>query len=74
MTGLTSGKSYEAQVRATNAEGTSAWSASATAITDADGVSRSIAENSAADTDIGDPVTATSNPNSYTLTHTPERD
>ena len=70
LTGLTAGKSYEVQVRAENNEGNGAWSASGTAITRAGGVTRSIAENSAAGTAIGAAVTATSNPNSYTFTHT----
>ncbi len=69
LSSLTSGKSYEVQVRATNAEGTSAWSASGTAITEAGGVTREVAENSAADTNVGAAVTATSNPNNYTFTH-----
>ena len=69
LTGLTSGKSYEVQVMATNDEGDSAWSASGTAITQAGGVTRSVAENSAAGTNVGAAVTATSNPNGYTLTH-----
>ena len=72
LTGLTEGKSYEAQVRATNAEGTSGWSPSGAAITDAGlitDITRSIAENSVAGTNVGSPVTATSNPNGYTLTH-----
>ena len=69
LTGLTSGKSYHVQVRATNDEGTSAWSDSGSAITKAGGVTRSIAENSAAGTNIGAAVTATSNPLGYTLAH-----
>ena len=72
LTGLTEGKSYEVQVRATNAEGTSDWSDSGTAITDAGAIgdtTRDIAENSAAGTNVGSPVTATSNPNNYTLSH-----
>ncbi len=69
LTGLTSGKSYEVQVRATNDEGTSPWSDSGTAITDANAVSRSVPENSAAGTNVGAAVTASSNPNGYTLTH-----
>ncbi len=69
LSGLTSGKSYHIQVRATNDEGTSAWSDSGSAITKAGGVTRSIAENSAAGTNIGAAVTATSNPNNYTLAH-----
>ena len=69
LTGLTTGKTYEAQVRATNAEGTSGWSDSGTAVTDADAVTRSVAENSPANTNVGAVVTATSNPNNYNLTH-----
>ena len=69
LTGLTSGKSYEVQVRAVNDEGNGAWSDSGSAITRADAVTRSVEENSAAGTNVGAPVTATSNPNSYTLTH-----
>ena len=68
LTGLTSGKTYEVQVRATNDEGDSAWSNSGTAITDAAGVTRSIAENSAAGTNVGAAVTAKAN-SSYTYTH-----
>ena len=70
LTGLTAGKSYEVQVRAVNAEGNGAWSASGTAITRAGVVTREVAENSAAGTAVGAAVTATSNPNSYTFTHT----
>ena len=40
LSGLTSHKSYEVQVRATNDEGTSAWSDSGIAITKGDGVTR----------------------------------
>ena len=69
LTGLTSGKSYHVQVRATNDEGTSAWSDSGSAITKAGGVTRSVNENSAAGTNVGAAVTATSNPNNYTLAH-----
>ena len=69
ISGLTEGKSYEVQVQATNDEGDSAWSASGSAITDANAVSRSVAENSAANTNVGAAVTATSNPNNYTFTH-----
>ena len=69
------GNSYEVQVRATNAEGTGDWSDSGTVITQGGtpgggAVPRNIAENSAAGTAVGSPVTATSNPNKYTLTHT----
>ena len=69
LSGLTTGKTYEVQVRAVNAEGNGAWSASGTAITDANAVSRSVAENSAAGTAVGAAVTATQNPGNYTLTH-----
>ncbi len=69
LTGLTKGKSYEVQVRAVNAEGDGAWSNSGSAITDANAVTRSVAENSASGANVGAAVTATSNPNSYTLTH-----
>ena len=70
LSGLTANKSYEVQVRATNNEGTGPWSDSGSAITKGGGVTRSIAENSPAGTNVGTPVTATSNPNNYTLTHT----
>ncbi len=69
LSGLTSGKSYHVQVRATNDEGTSAWSDSGSAITKAGGVTRSVNENSAAGTNVGAAVTATSNPLGYTLAH-----
>ena len=71
LTGLTAGKSYEVQVRAKNDEGDSPW-ASGSAITDAaapGAVTRNVAENSGAGANVGSPVTATSNPNGYTLTH-----
>ena len=76
LTGLTMGKSYEVQVRAKNDEGESPW-ASGSAITDAapskpgdtGSVIRNVAENSAAGSNVGAKVTATSNPNNYTLTH-----
>ncbi len=66
ITGLTANTSYEVQVRATNAEGTSAWSASVTGMTTANQAptfsetnpTRSVAENSAAGQNIGNPVTA----------------
>ena len=69
LTGLTEGKSYDVQVRAVNDEGDGAWSASGSAITDANAVTRNIAENSAANTNVGTAVTATSNPNNYDFTH-----
>ena len=69
LTGLTVGKSYDAQVRATNDEGTSGWSDTGSGTTNTTGVTRSIAENSAAGTNIGAAVTASANTNGYTLTH-----
>ena len=68
LTGLTSGKTYEVQVRAVNDEGDGAWSDSASTITRAGSVTRSIAENSAAGSNVGAAVTATANTN-YTYTH-----
>ena len=65
---LTSGKTYEVQVRAGNAEGDGPWSDSGTAITVAGGVTRSVAENSAAGTNVGAAVTAKANAN-YTYTY-----
>ena len=71
LTGLTQGTAYQVQVRATNAEGTSAWSASGTATTAANSAPTfssstttfSVAENSttvttatATDADSGDAV------------------
>ena len=57
---------YEVQVRASNAEGTGAWSDAGTGATnrspvfgDGDSTTRSVAENSAAGTNVGDAVTAT---------------
>ena len=76
LTGLTMGKSYEVQVRAKNDEGESPWD-SGSAITqaapsapgDKGAVTRSVPENSVAGTNVGAAVTADSNPNNYTLTH-----
>ena len=45
LTGLTLGTTYEVQVQASNAEGTSAWSASATATTFSSAATFSVAEN-----------------------------
>ena len=73
FSGLTEGKSYEVQVRAINAEcggnnqPVCPWSAIGSAITDANAVTRSVAENSAAGTAVGTPVTASNT--SYTYTH-----
>ena len=69
LTGLTAGKTYEVQVRAGNHEGDGPWSDSDSAITDASAVTRSIAENSAADTNVGAAVTAKSTNTTYTYTH-----
>ena len=69
LTGLTEGKSYEVQVRAVNAEGNGPWSDSGTAITDANAVTRDIAENSAAGANVGAAVTAKSTNTTYTYTH-----
>ena len=69
ISGLTAGKSYDVQVAGIDAEGTGAWSDSGTAITQYTTQTRSIAENSAANTNIGAAVDADSNPNSYTLAY-----
>ena len=55
-------------MRGVNAEGDGAW-ATGSAITDANAVSRSVDENSAAGDNVGAAVTATSNPNNYTFSH-----
>ena len=68
LTGLTAGKTYNVQVRGANIEGDGPWG-SASAVTSANAVTRSIAENSAAGTSIGAVVTASANTNGYTLTH-----
>ena len=68
ISGLTSNKSYEVQVRAVNDEGNGPWSNSDSAITKGGGVTRSIDENSAAGANVGAPVTVTAT-SSYTLTH-----
>ena len=67
--GLTAGKKYEVQVRGTDAEGTGTWSGSGTAITQYTTQTRSIAENSAAGTNVGAAVDADSNPNGHTLSY-----
>ena len=66
---LTSGKTYEVQVRAGNNEGDGDWSDSGTAITRAGGVTRSVPENSAAGTNVGAAVTAKSTNTTYDYTH-----
>ena len=67
LTGLTEGKSYEVQVRAVNDEGNGDW-AGGSAITDASAVTRNVAENSAAGSNVGAAVTAKAN-SEYTYTH-----
>ena len=69
ITGLTTGKTYEVQVRAGNHEGDGPWSDSDTAITDANAVTRDIAENSASGTNVGAAVTAKSTNTTYDYTH-----
>ena len=77
LTGLTAGKKYDVQVRANNAEtdhtntpttDDSPWSDTANAITQSDGVTRSVAENTPAPGNVGAAVTMTAG--SYTLAHT----
>ena len=67
LTGLTTGKTYNVRVRAKNDEGNSPW-ATGDAITQANAVSRDIAENSPAGTNVGAAVTAKAN-SDYTYTH-----
>ena len=56
-------------MRATNAEGDSGWSNTGSGTTNSNAVTRSVAENSAAGTNVGAAVTASANTNGYTLTH-----
>ena len=72
ITGLTANTRYEIQVRATNDEGTSAWSLSATGTTIANqspvfsegtSTTRSIAENTGAGQNIGNSISATDGDN-----------
>ena len=82
ITGLNASTSYQVQVQAHNDEGDSLWSASATASTNAPGnaaptfpggtVTRSVAENTAANTNIGSPVAATDTDSGDTLTYSLE--
>ncbi len=80
ITGLTANTLYQVQVRATNSDGNSPWSPSGSGQTNTAGNSaptfssstatRSVAENSPANTDVGAPVTATDGNNdqlTYTL-------
>ena len=79
---LTAGTSYQVQVRATNAEGDGPWSASGTGSTGTSSntaptfanptATRSVPENSAADTNVGAVVTATDTDADDTLTYTLE--
>ena len=82
ITGLTAGTRYDVQVRARSAEGTSDWSRSGTGTPNPDAANRapdfsgstrtfSVAENTAAGTDVGTPVGAT-DPDGDTLTYTLE--
>ena len=76
--GLTTDIEYDVQVRAVNAAGDGVWSETKTgkpgdttthpAFDEGGTATRTVAENSAADVDIGDPVAAT-DPNSDTLTY-----
>ena len=82
IAGLTAGTSYQVQVQAHNDEGNSAWSASGTGSTNAPtnnapvfpaaAVTLSVAENTAANTDIGSPVAATDDDSGDTLTYSLE--
>ena len=82
ITGLTANTSYQVQVLATNADGDSPWSPSGSGRTNTAGNSaptfanptetRSVAENSAAGTNVGAPVTATDSDSGDTLTYTLE--
>ena len=83
ITGLTAGTLYQVQVRATNAEGDSGWSAAGSGTTNATttpttnnapvfdpaAVSRSVAENTAAGRNVGAAVTATDADSGDTLTY-----
>ena len=79
---LTAGTSYQVQVRATNAEGDGPWSASGSGSTGTSSnaaptfanptATRSVPENSAADTNVGAVVTATDTDAGDTLTYTLE--
>ena len=80
ITGRTPGTSYQVQVRARNAEGTSDWSDAGTGstsanqrpiFTDGSSATRSFAENTTGVQNIGDPITAT-DPENTTLTYSLE--
>ncbi len=77
ITGLTPGANYEAQVRASNDEGTSDWSPSGTGntsaneppvFTDGSSATRALDENTTGVVDVGDPVGAT-DPENTTLAY-----
>ena len=77
ITGLDSSTSYDVQARAKNDEGTSPWSATGAGSTgnttpafSSPTVTREVAENTPADVNIGDPVTATDDDNGDSLTYT----
>ena len=82
ITGLTASTSYQVQVLATNSDGDSPWSPSGSGQTNTAGNSaptfanpmetRSVAENSAAGTNVGAAVTATDTDSGDTLTYTLE--
>ena len=77
ITGLAMDTGYEVQVRATNAEGDSPWSASGSGSTSANAAptfaaptqSRSIAENTAANTNVGAAIPAATDADSNPLTY-----
>ena len=77
--GLTANTSYQVHVRATNAEGDSDWSEPGTGNTgntapvfSGSSATRSVPENSAPNTNVGAPVTATDDDTGDTLTYTLE--
>ena len=80
ITGRTPGTSYQVQVKARNAEGTSDWSDAGTGstnanelpeFTDGSSTTRSFAENTTGTQNIGDPISAT-DPETTTLTYSLE--
>ena len=78
LTGLTPSTTYDVQVRASNAEGDSAWSSSGSVTTEANTdpefspatATRSVAENTASSTDIGDAFDAATDAEGDSLTYT----
>ena len=74
LTGLTSGKSYDVQVRAVNDEGNGGWSDSGSAITHADDRNPRVSLKTRRREPVSaTPVTATSNPSNYTYSYTLRR-